>query len=375
MHQLDLQHELNRQLSSAQTWDELAASLVQFPQVVVPAVGTTLLVYDQAKSTFEQTAEWWDPKVDTASRSAIFVSAPDFCRACSAAQSSSIRSLVPCYSWDKPGGSELPNGYCLPLVHGDQITALLHLYLPPTVPLTPSQTEILNSFGPAMALAIDGALPQRSEMIRAAATEAERRRIARDLHDTLGQQIGYLHLKLDQLTGEDALGEIAAVRRELERARDVANEAYEQVRGMLVTLRPGKSVDLAAALLDLANSAGNRAGFQVQLVSHGQSRALLPSTQGYLVYIFREALNNVEKHARAQKVNIELVWDEAALTVRLSDDGRGFDPGEIQADGHFGLKIMQERAGEINGQLKITSRPGSGTEVIFQLPLGLASSN
>jgi PAS domain S-box-containing protein len=203
--------------------------------------------------------------------------------------------------------------------------------------------------------------------------ERERARIARNLHDSLGHNLGYLHLKLDELAGDSALGEPGEVGRTLAQMRDVANEAYELVRGMLAASLPSNSADLATALLVQARSVGQRGRFEVQLISQGQPRPLSPVVQQQLLYLLQEALNNVEKHAEAGQVNINLAWGEDALTVSLSDDGQGFDPGSIRSDSHFGLAIMQERAQEINGQLTLTSCPDMGTELVLRLPVPPAS--
>jgi PAS domain S-box-containing protein len=204
---------------------------------------------------------------------------------------------------------------------------------------------------------------------RALALEKERARIARDLHDSLGQSLAYLHRKLDEFTTTNILPELEPVRPQLTRMRDVANEAYEIVRGMLAAARPSNSTDLATALLAQAQSARNRARFKVNLVNEGQPRRLSPIVQHQVLYIFQEALGNVVKHANAQRVEVKLDWAEDNLTITLADDGCGFDPNIFLADGHYGLTIMQERAEEINGFLSITSRPTAGTELILRLPL------
>jgi len=205
--------------------------------------------------------------------------------------------------------------------------------------------------------------------------ERERARIARNLHDSLGHSLGYLHLKLDELAGSRALSENLEVRQELAQMRDVTNEAYEVVRGMLAASLPNTSTELATALLVKARSIGHRGDFKVQLASEGQPRPLCPVVQQQLLYLFQEALVNVEKHADAKSVDINLVWGEDTLTVNLSDDGKGFDPERIKSEGHFGLAIMQERAREINGQLTLTSGPDSGTLVVLRLPLDAVSQS
>jgi PAS domain S-box-containing protein len=204
---------------------------------------------------------------------------------------------------------------------------------------------------------------------RAAALETERARIARDLHDSLGQSLAFLHRKLDEFTSTNILPEIEPIHTQLTRMRDVANEAYELVRGMLAAARPSNSTGLATALLAQAQSARNRARFKVNLANEGQPRRLSPIVQHQALYIFQEALSNVVRHANAQHVDLKLVWTEDILTIILADDGCGFDPNTSLADGHYGLTIMQERAEEINGFLSITSRPTVGTELTLRLPL------
>jgi len=208
-----------------------------------------------------------------------------------------------------------------------------------------------------------------SKTIRKVTIEAERRRIARDLHDSLGQSLGYLHLKLDELTNSDTMHEIAAIQRELEQMRDVVDTAYEQLRGKLVDLRSYTLADLTNTLENYARTVGRRANFQVRFVSRGEPRPLAPQAQREILYLVREGLINAEKHADAREVNIELVWAQDGLTIKLADDGRGFDPDALRPNGHLGLAIMRERAREINGRLVLTSCPQAGTQLSLWVPL------
>jgi PAS domain S-box-containing protein len=199
--------------------------------------------------------------------------------------------------------------------------------------------------------------------------QKERTRIARDLHDSLGHSLGYLHLKLDQLAHSPTRDDFAVLRQEIEQMRCVANEAYEMVRGMLAALLPANATDLATALLMRARTVGQRGDFEVAVTTKGQPVALHPIVQQRILFLFQEALNNVEKHARAQSVHLDLAWTTDALTIAMSDDGQGFNINALQADGHHGLRIMQERAEEMNGQLIVSSGPASGTEVTLRLAL------
>jgi signal transduction histidine kinase len=199
--------------------------------------------------------------------------------------------------------------------------------------------------------------------------QAEQHRIARDLHDTLAQNLGYLRLKLDQLSHDGALQEIVAIRQELHLMSEIADATYEQVQGELVRLYLTSSSDLQTALLSQARLIASRAGFQVQFASEGVPRSVPPDVQNHLFYLLGEALTNIEKHAAARLVRIKLEWATDTLTVTLTDDGRGFEPGTILLDGHLGLAIMRERAREVNALYTLTSYPGVGTQLILRLPL------
>ena len=202
---------------------------------------------------------------------------------------------------------------------------------------------------------------------RETALEKERARFARDLHDSLGQNLGYLRLKLDGFTLDNASFSDPVVK-EFIKMRDVANEAYEIVRSMIATARPSNSADLATVMLAQAQLASHRTGFEVELTNNGQSRPLLPIIQQQVLYIIQEALSNVEKHANASRVEINLDWQKDTLCIELSDDGRGFDTNQSRPDGHYGLTIMQERAEEIQAFLSISS-VSSGTTLHLTLPL------
>lgn len=203
----------------------------------------------------------------------------------------------------------------------------------------------------------------------AAALEKERARIARDLHDSLGQSLGYLRLKLDGFTSPVSKPVPEFMRKDLVQMRDVTNEAYELVRSMIATALPVNSASLATVLLAQAQSTGNRSRFKVALASNGQPQPLSPIVQQQFLYLFTEALNNVAKHAGAKQVDILLDWSPDYLTMRLTDDGCGFDISAPQSRNHFGLTIMQDRAAEINSILSIKSGPGHGTELTLQVPL------
>jgi signal transduction histidine kinase len=363
---LNLERELSRQLASAAGWEELTTLIVRFPRSVLPVVGTSLLVRGQGQDQFDLAAEWWAP--DEQSPTSPTLHLPGDCPSCAYAHSSQSETAYRCDCLDNAPGTEHSNRYCLPLVHGGMLVGLLYQYFPYRIQPPAEPMESLNALAPAMALALDSARSPHAAAFEMEAIRTERRRIARNLHDTLGQSLGYLHLKLDQLSGDDALQEIGEIRRELERMRIVANKSYRQVRGAVVALRSSTPTDLTITLLEHTRSVGDRVGFEVELFSEGQPRPLASHVQRQVLNIVREGFSNVEKHANARRVDTFVLWGEESLSIILSDDGKGFDTNRLSTNGHFGLEIMRERAAEIGGELILTSTPCSGTELTLMIP-------
>lgn len=198
---------------------------------------------------------------------------------------------------------------------------------------------------------------------------AERMTIARDLHDTLGQNLGFLHLKLDQIlhfTGERNLG---SVRSDLVQMRTVANESYCQVRELISSLRRRNPIQLSKGLCDLARLLGERGDIEIQVVETGSERVLSQEQQEQVLALCREALTNVIKHANASHVKVNLCWAPNQVVIEVCDNGRGFDLSLAQAKGTFGLQGMSERAAQVDGSLTIQSHPNQGTTLTLQMPI------
>lgn len=362
-----LQRVLVALLGEVQTWDELIALVVRFPRRVLELRGAGLLVHDPVRDRYHLEAEWWDTAAKGAVGSASLLGA-GLCDHCATSEETLSAEIFPvhCPEQDDP---EVGDRYCLPLVHGGRLMALLYLFLSPGVAPTEEESDALGMMAAAMAMAIHEAQPERSAKIQAAAAEAERRRIARDLHDTLGQSLGYLNLKLDQLSGQDPLGQIRDIRQELAQMRAVAGDAYLQVRTTLSNLQSTAPPDVKTALQREAQQAASRAGFELKTACEGEARPLPSATRRHLAYLVGEAVANIEKHAGAQHVEMRLTWGDDRLDIHLSDDGCGFDASAQQANGHYGLSTMKQRARAVEGDLTIISSPGSGTEVHLSLPI------
>jgi two-component system, NarL family, sensor kinase len=186
------------------------------------------------------------------------------------------------------------------------------------------------------------------------ASDVERRRIARDLHDGVVQDLAAVSYSL-AAAAESAPAPFAS---ELREAATETRHGIGQLRSLLVEIYPPElhRAGLEAALADLLGSAEAR-GLKTSLeVDDGR---LDRDTEALFFRVAQEAIRNVNKHADAQRVTVEV----RPTQLLVEDDGRGFDPASPQGDGHFGLRILEDIVREAGGTLEITSSAGQGTRV------------
>lgn len=191
--------------------------------------------------------------------------------------------------------------------------------------------------------------------------------IARDLHDTVGQNISFLRMKLDYLAGKKSIKK-ADMQVEIQGMTKAANESYDLMRGTLAVLQSGDSADLFRIFSRYAEQIEERSAFKVDFSIQGAARSLSAKRMRQLFYIFREALNNIEKHAGATLVAIKIVWNSDHLIFTVSDNGKGFDVSTVQYTSHFGLKFMRDRVELLNGSMEILSEISIGTNIVIQVP-------
>jgi two-component system nitrate/nitrite sensor histidine kinase NarX len=359
-------YSLSQSLAQAKTWEELTSVIVEFPSKILSVAGASLYVVESAGDNYELEASWMQEEQRPLKPLASLNG--ELCSSCELNTRLTVRYLMPCSHQEIPQLNGTLRSYCMPLIHRDITMGLLILYFPGEMTVMNSQVRQLLGASPEIALALESARLQKTALSQERVTGAERRRIARNLHDTLGQNISYLRFKLDQLTAGDVLEEISDIRHDLERMREIADEAYGQVRATLEDLQIGSNLDLGKAILEYADLLGRRAGFQVHLAVNGRPHTLSDDVKRQLLYIGREALNNIEKHAHAHNVHVELLWTHEALSLSISDDGAGFDSSSAPPEGHFGIKIMRERANDIQATLQMSSRIGYGTQVNLWMP-------
>jgi signal transduction histidine kinase len=207
----------------------------------------------------------------------------------------------------------------------------------------------------------------------AAAAEAERARLARDMHDSVAKSLQGVALAAAALPRWIERDTSAAVRH-AEAIRVAAEQAAAEARDMLVELRrcePGRS--FGHRLTELVEDFGARTGLKATLVDDGVVD-LSGLAAEEVLKVVGEALENVTRHAAATHVEVGVRQDgDGEVVVCVSDDGRGFDPACVPVD-RFGLVGMRERATRAGGDLELASRPGAGTRVSLRLPCAVGEA-
>jgi two-component system nitrate/nitrite sensor histidine kinase NarX len=202
------------------------------------------------------------------------------------------------------------------------------------------------------------------EHAQALATLQERQRLAQNLHDAVNQSLfsaGLIADVLPRLWERDQ----DLARKSLIDLRRLTRAAQAEMRALLAELRPSAltDTDLGDLMHQLGNALSGRINIPVA-VSVAQEVTLPAEVQVAFYRVCQEALNNVARHSKASRAEIELKHEGAAIELRVRDDGKGFDTDQV-FHGHFGLSMMHERAEAVGARLSVTSQPGGGTELFM----------
>jgi len=198
--------------------------------------------------------------------------------------------------------------------------------------------------------------------------EAERRALARELHDEIGQRVTMISLLLTN--HEQLAPDVAQIR--LAQAQALIRDLIDQARNLALDLRPTILDDLGLlpALVWLFERYTAQTNVSVQFEHHlPEDQRFDPDVETSAYRIVQEALTNVARHAGGRKVTVRLWTDAETLWVVIADQGHGFDPQTIDPRRSSGLTGMQERAALLGGQLTIESAVGAGTRLTATLPL------
>lgn len=201
-----------------------------------------------------------------------------------------------------------------------------------------------------------------SEQAQALAVIEERQRLARNLHDAINQSLftaGIIAEVIPRLWEQDQ----ALARRSLKDLHRLTRSAQAEMRALLAELRPSTLIDtnLGDLIQHLGYALSGR--IDIPVVVNVSGNIDIPSRVQIVFYrVCQEALTNIAKHAKASRVDIDLQQDGTELTLRVRDDGKGFDQNQ-KTSGHYGVQMMQERTDAVGAQLTVMSQPGQGTEL------------
>ena len=208
------------------------------------------------------------------------------------------------------------------------------------------------------------------QKLRSSAVLEERNRIARELHDTLEQELAGITMQLDLAT--DCFQQAPRVAQQaLETARDMSRHSMVEARRSVWDLRCQllENGDLVSALAQIVEPLvpceQTKADFQIV----GRPVRLPGPVEMNLLRIGQEAVANAVKHGRARQVSIELRYEPVSVCLTVKDDGQGFASGQASPTGHFGLLDMRERAQSMGSHLRVESEPGRGTRIAVEVPL------
>jgi len=198
---------------------------------------------------------------------------------------------------------------------------------------------------------------------------SERNRLALELHDVVSQKLFSV-----MLTAEAAATQmdrdLVAARAQIERVRELAREALDELRALILGLRPPELErdGLEGALRKEVEMLGAVHGANVDLQVDGDTNIETGDREAALLRIVHEALHNAVRHAHAEHVTVRVGATSGGLVVEVADDGIGFDPDRPELRSrHLGLTSMEERARELRGRLRIDSKPGTGTTVRIEV--------
>jgi signal transduction histidine kinase len=243
------------------------------------------------------------------------------------------------------------------------------------------EEHLLTSFGASAAIAIATAQSVEAERLKHSirASESERRRWARELHDDTLQDLGALKFLLE---AAHRSGRPERLEDAVDNALTQLGSSIERLQALITELRPASldELGLQPALEALTRRTAERSGLEVEtsfdlaLEGGRETTRLAPEIESTAYRLVQEAITNAVKHAQAERLSVEVVEADGRLRLTIQDDGAGFDPE--RADGGFGLLGMRERVELVDGRLSVDSAPERGTVVRAELPaLHLSASS
>jgi nitrate/nitrite-specific signal transduction histidine kinase len=260
-----------------------------------------------------------------------------------------------------------------PLMVGGRAVGALCVGRQSGQPFSGEDREVLDGLANLAAIAVENARLQ--ERVHSMAVLEERERIAREMHDGVGQVLGYVNTKAQAVKVLLDAGKIGDAQAQLAQLEEAAREVYADLREAILGLRTEAAPErrLMPALQEYVRRFGELSGVVAELIVEGDpSRyTISPLIELHLIRIVQEALTNVRKHAMARRAWVKFSEQDGVVTVSVRDDGQGFDPSRQQGGAwpRFGMRTMRERAEAIGGTFVVRSESGSGAEVVVRIPV------
>ena len=253
-----------------------------------------------------------------------------------------------------------------PLRSKNHLRGALQLFTRARRDFNADDLSLLSCIGNQIGVAVENAY--NAQRVEQMAILEERHRLAREIHDSLAQTLGYLNLKTELLESSVQHAELDRAREEIVDVRRAVREACYDVRESIDGLRATDEGGLIQMATDYLREFSQRAALATECTVSHTDRILSPVAETEVLRIIQEALTNVRKHAQAKRVRLKIGSEGDALQVEVADDGKGFNLAALTPANHFGVRIMRERAERLGGQFEIESEPGSGTRVRVCVP-------
>jgi two-component system NarL family sensor kinase len=295
--------------------------------------------------------------------------------------------LAATYDTDRLAEAALATGHgvryalCVPIKDSDhRVLGFFELFRgAAAAPFTWQDAAFLESLASTTAVALENAtllreLAAKHEEVKLLSAghlemlEAERRHIARELHDESGQALVGIKLALQVMARHVGDGN-PALREQLDHVRSEVNAATTRLKQIARRLRPPAldSLGLHPAIAQLAQDVGERGGLSTAVDLAWLPERLSSELETALFRIAQEAFTNVVRHAEARQASLTMGACEGFVRMRIHDDGRGFDP--TATTGGLGLLGIRERVDNLGGFFRVESAPGAGTSLLVELPL------
>jgi signal transduction histidine kinase len=238
--------------------------------------------------------------------------------------------------------------------------------------------ELLAGIAAQAAHAIETA--RQIETAGTRATTAERGRLAREMHDTLAQMLGFVNIKTQAAREFLAQGQYDQAKTQLDQLSKLAQELYADTRELILGLHSetGPERGLVPALEEYTRQFDELSGIHTTFNANDLAElTLAPATEVQLIRVVQEALSNVRKHAHANRASVHFERNGDSARVEIVDDGQGFDPSSPSRGQFpkFGLTSMRERVESLGGTFTLESAAARGTKVQIEFPLVYRGEN